>query len=94
MLKGSKKFGDRVEVKNMNSLRNVKTAIEYEINRQIELIERGEKVEQQTRSFNAANGDTVLMRKKEEANDYRYFPEPDLQPIITVSYTHLRAHET
>ena len=85
MLKGSKKFGDRVEVKNMNSLRNVKTAIEYEINRQIELIERGEKVEQQTRSFNAANGDTVLMRKKEEANDYRYFPEPDLQPIIITS---------
>ena len=82
MLKGSKKLGDRVEVKNMNSLRNVKKAIEFERDRQIELIENGGVVEQQTRSFNAANGSTVLMRSKENANDYRYFPEPDLQPVI------------
>lgn len=82
MLKGSDTFGNRVEVKNMNSLRNVKRAIEHEIDRQIEIIENGGLVEQQTRSFNAANGDTILMRSKEDANDYRYFPEPDLQPII------------
>ena len=66
----------------MNSLRNVKEAIEHEIDRQIQIIENGGLVEQQTRSFNAANGDTILMRGKEDANDYRYFPEPDLQPII------------
>jgi aspartyl-tRNA(Asn)/glutamyl-tRNA(Gln) amidotransferase subunit B len=82
MLKGSTTYGDRVEVKNMNSLRNVKKAIEFERDRQIELIENGKIVEQQTRSFNAADGSTTLMRSKENANDYRYFPEPDLQPII------------
>jgi aspartyl-tRNA(Asn)/glutamyl-tRNA(Gln) amidotransferase subunit B len=87
MLKGSKKLGDRVEVKNMNSLRNIKKAIEFERDRQIELIENGGVVKQQTRSFNAANGSTVLMRSKENANDYRYFPEPDLQPVIlTLEY--------
>lgn len=82
MLKESNTFGNRVEVKNMNSLRNVKRAIEHEIDRQIEILENGGLVEQQTRSFNAAKGDTILMRGKEDANDYRYFPEPDLQPII------------
>ncbi|MDA8956559.1 Asp-tRNA(Asn)/Glu-tRNA(Gln) amidotransferase subunit GatB [Flavobacteriales bacterium] len=82
MLKGSTTYGDRVEVKNMNSLRNVKKAIEFERDRQIELIENGKIVEQQTRSFNAADGSTTLMRSKENANDYRYFPEPDLQPVI------------
>tara|TARA_B110000003_G_scaffold113822_1_gene116485 strand:- start:13694 stop:15145 length:1452 start_codon:yes stop_codon:yes gene_type:complete len=82
MLKGSTTYGDRVEVKNMNSLRNVKKAIEFERDRQIELIENGKVVEQQTRSFNAADGSTTLMRSKENANDYRYFPEPDLQPVI------------
>lgn len=82
MLKGSTTYGDRVEVKNMNSLRNVKKAIEFEKDRQIELIENGKIVEQQTRSFNAADGSTTLMRSKENANDYRYFPEPDLQPVI------------
>lgn len=82
MLKGSTTYGDRVEVKNMNSLRNVKKAIEFERDRQIELIENGKIVEQQTRSFNATDGSTTLMRSKENANDYRYFPEPDLQPII------------
>jgi aspartyl-tRNA(Asn)/glutamyl-tRNA(Gln) amidotransferase subunit B len=82
MLKGSSTYGDRVEVKNMNSLRNVKKAIEFERDRQIELIENGKVVEQQTRSFNAGDGSTTLMRSKENANDYRYFPEPDLQPVI------------
>jgi aspartyl-tRNA(Asn)/glutamyl-tRNA(Gln) amidotransferase subunit B len=82
MPKGSSTFGNRVEVKNMNSLRNVKKAIEHEVSRQIEIVENGGTVEQQTRSFNAAKGDTILMRSKEDANDYRYFPEPDLQPVV------------
>jgi aspartyl-tRNA(Asn)/glutamyl-tRNA(Gln) amidotransferase subunit B len=81
MLKGSKVFGNRAEVKNMNSLRNVKRAIEHEMDRQIDILENGGTVEQQTRSFNANTGTTSLMRSKEDANDYRYFPEPDLQPI-------------
>lgn len=82
MLKGSKTFGNRAEVKNMNSLRNVKRAIEHEMDRQIDILENGGIVEQQTRSFNANTGTTSLMRSKEDANDYRYFPEPDLQPVI------------
>ena len=82
MLKGSKTFGNRVEVKNMNSLRNVKRAIEHEMDRQIKILENGGIVEQQTRSFNANTGTTSLMRSKEDANDYRYFPEPDLQPVL------------
>ena len=87
MPKGSDIFGNRVEVKNMNSLRNVKRAIEHEIYRQIDIVENGGKVEQQTRSFNAGDGSTILMRSKEDANDYRYFPEPDLQPVtVTQEY--------
>lgn len=82
MPKGSSTFGNRTEVKNMNSLRNVKRAIEFEMKRQIELIENGGIVNQETRTFNAADGSTSLMRSKEDANDYRYFPEPDLQPVI------------
>ena len=82
MLKGSKTFGNRAEVKNMNSLRNVKRAIEHEMDRQFEILENGGVVEQQTRSFNANTGTTSLMRSKEDANDYRYFPEPDLQPVL------------
>lgn len=82
MLKGSTSFGNRTEVKNMNSLRNVKRAIEFEMKRQIDLIENGGTVEQQTRTFNASDGSTSLMRSKEDANDYRYFPEPDLLPVI------------
>ena len=82
MPKGSKTFGNRAEVKNMNSLRNVKRAIEHEMDRQIEILENGGVVEQQTRSFNANTGTTSLMRSKEDANDYRYFPEPDLQPVL------------
>lgn len=84
MLKESKTFGTKVEVKNMNSIRNVQRAIEFEINRQIEMVERNEEIAQETRSFDALKGITISMRSKEAANDYRYFPEPDLQPI-TVS---------
>ena len=81
-LKGSEKFGTKVEIKNMNSIRNVKNAIDFEIDRQISLIEKGESIIHETRGFNAVNGKTLSQRHKEEANDYRYFPEPDLQPII------------
>jgi len=82
MLKGATEFGTKVEVKNMNSSRNVVRAIEFEIDRQIELLETGGEISHETRSFNAANNSTISMRHKEEANDYRYFPEPDLQPVI------------
>ena len=82
MLKGASEFGTKVEVKNMNSTRNVKRAIEFEIDRQIALVEAGKEVSHETRSFNAANNSTISMRHKEEANDYRYFPEPDLQAVI------------
>jgi aspartyl-tRNA(Asn)/glutamyl-tRNA(Gln) amidotransferase subunit B len=80
-LKGTSEFGTKVEVKNMNSIRNVQRAIEFEIIRQIEAIENGETLVQETRSFDALKGTTISMRTKEAANDYRYFPEPDLQPI-------------
>jgi aspartyl-tRNA(Asn)/glutamyl-tRNA(Gln) amidotransferase subunit B len=81
-LKGDKAFGKRTEVKNMNSIRNVQRAIEFEAKRQIEALENGEEISQDTRSFNAENGSTFVLRSKEMANDYRYFPEPDLQPVI------------
>jgi len=81
-LKGAKEFGTKVEVKNMNSIRNVQRAIEFEINRQIEVIEGGGEVSQETRGFDALKGVTISMRSKEAANDYRYFPEPDLQPLF------------
>ena len=79
---GASEFGTKVEVKNMNSIRNVQRAIEFEIIRQIEAIEKGEQLVQETRSFDALKGITISMRTKEAANDYRYFPEPDLQPIL------------
>lgn len=82
MLKGSEVYGTKVEVKNMNSIRNVQRAIEFEIERQIEAIEKGEGIAQETRSFDALKGSTISMRSKEAANDYRYFPEPDLQPLF------------
>ena len=81
-LKGAKEFGTKVEVKNMNSIRNVQRAIEFEIIRQIEAIENGETLTQETRSFDALKSITISMRTKEAANDYRYFPEPDLQPLF------------
>lgn len=82
MLKSDSQFGKKVEVKNMNSFRNVQRAIDYEIKRQIDLIEAGEKIAGETRSFDAIKGITFSLRSKENANDYRYFPEPDLQPIF------------
>lgn len=82
MLKGSTTFGQKVEVKNMNSIRNVQRAIEYEIKRQIDLLEGNQKIDADTRTFNAVDGTTTSMRSKEEANDYRYFPEPDLLPFV------------
>ena len=79
--KGETKLGTKVEVKNLNSMRNVKRAIEYEAKRMIELVESGGTVIQQTRSFDAGNGTTFALRTKEEANDYRYFADPDLPPF-------------
>lgn len=81
-LKGSTAFGKRCEVKNLNSFRNVQRAIEFEFKRQIELIEAGGAVEQNTLNFNATTGETSVLRSKEMANDYRYFPEPDLPPVV------------
>ena len=78
----SDKFGTRAEIKNVNSFKFVKQAIEYEIERQIELIEEGGKVVQETRLFDPATGETRSMRGKEEAHDYRYFPDPDLVPLV------------
>jgi len=78
---GSTEFGTRCEVKNLNSIRNVRRAMEFEFHRQIEVIENGGKIIQSTLNFDADKGTTSPMRTKEEANDYRYFPDPDLQPI-------------
>jgi aspartyl-tRNA(Asn)/glutamyl-tRNA(Gln) amidotransferase subunit B len=80
--KGSDKFGTRAEIKNLNSFRFVEKAINYEIERQIELIESGGKVVQETRLYDPDKGETRSMRSKEEANDYRYFPDPDLLPVV------------
>ncbi|MFM7636686.1 MAG: Asp-tRNA(Asn)/Glu-tRNA(Gln) amidotransferase subunit GatB [Crocinitomicaceae bacterium] len=91
-LKGEKAFGTKVEVKNMNSIRNVQRAIEFEISRQIEAIENGQPLTQETRAFDALKGITISMRTKEAANDYRYFPEPDLQPI-TVNEAYIQSVE-
>lgn len=86
-LKGVKTLGEKVEVKNMNSIRNVKRAIEFEVKRQIDEVEAGIIISQDTRSFDAVNGTTFTMRSKELAHDYRYFPEPDLPPVrITEPY--------
>jgi aspartyl-tRNA(Asn)/glutamyl-tRNA(Gln) amidotransferase subunit B len=81
-LKGEKKLGTKTEVKNMNSFRNVEKAITYEIDRQIELIEEGKKVVQETLLWNADTNSIAPMRSKEEAHDYRYFPDPDLMPVL------------
>lgn len=87
MLKGAKEFGKKVEVKNMNSFRNVQRAIDFEIKRQVDLIESGGEIAGETRSYDAVNDLTFTLRSKENANDYRYFPEPDLQPVyITQEY--------
>jgi len=85
MLKDATEFGNKVEVKNMNSIRNVKNAIEFEITRQINEIEIGNIISSETRNYDALKNITTSMRTKEAANDYRFFPEPDLQPIrVTV----------
>ena len=78
---GTEKFGTRAEIKNINSFRYVEKAIQYEVARQIELIESGGKVVQETRLWDPDKGETRSMRSKEEANDYRYFPDPDLLPV-------------
>jgi aspartyl-tRNA(Asn)/glutamyl-tRNA(Gln) amidotransferase subunit B len=78
---GQKEFGTRTELKNMNSFRHVEKALEYEIKRQIALLEDGEKVVQETRLWDVDQGITISMRGKEEAHDYRYFPDPDLVPL-------------
>ena len=75
------KFGTRAEIKNLNSFRFVEKAIQYEVARQIELIEGGGKVVQETRLYDSDKNETRSMRSKEEANDYRYFPDPDLLPV-------------
>jgi aspartyl-tRNA(Asn)/glutamyl-tRNA(Gln) amidotransferase subunit B len=81
-LKGAPKFGTKAEVKNVNSFRFIRAALEYEIERQIEVIESGGRVVQETRLWNANEGRTYSMRSKEQAHDYRYFPEPDLPPLV------------
>ena len=80
--RGQKELGTRAEIKNVNSFRFIREALEYEIGRQIELIESGEKVVQETRLYNSNEGKTYSMRSKEQAHDYRYFPEPDLLPLV------------
>src|SRR6266511_1114019 len=81
---GSQQFGTKVEIKNMNSFRNVQRALEYEVKRQTKALEEGEKLVQETRLWDANRGVTRSMRSKEFAHDYRYFPEPDLVPLATV----------
>jgi aspartyl-tRNA(Asn)/glutamyl-tRNA(Gln) amidotransferase subunit B len=81
-LKGAEKFGTKAEVKNVNSFRFVRAALEYEIELQIEVLESGGRVIQESRLWNAAEGRTYSMRSKEQAHDYRYFPEPDLPPLV------------
>jgi len=82
MLKGAKQFGTKAEVKNVNSFRYIRAAVEYEIERQIGVIEDGGRVVQESRLWNNAEGRTYSMRSKEQAHDYRYFPEPDLPPLV------------
>src|SRR6202045_440161 len=80
--RGQKEFGTKTEVKNVNSFRFIREALEYEIVRQIEVIESGGKIVQETRLYNSHEGKTYSMRSKEQAHDYRYFPEPDLLPLV------------
>ena len=81
-LKGAEKFGERTETKNLNSIRNVFRAIEFEAKRQVEVLEAGGEIKMETMGFDAVTGETKTMRSKEMAHDYRYFPEPDLQAIF------------
>ena len=84
-LKGAERFGSKVEVKNVNSFRFIRAALEYEIERQIEVIESGGRISQETRLWNSVEGRTYSMRSKEQAHDYRYFPEPDLPPLVVTA---------
>lgn len=86
-LKGETAYRNRVEVKNMNSIRNVKRAIDIEVKRQIDIYESGGTIDQETRSFNQADGTSFPLRSKENAHDYRYFPEPDLPPVVITQQT-------
>jgi len=81
-IRGNTQYGNRCEVKNLNSIRNVQRAIDHEFERQVEILENGGYIEQNTLNFNADTGETSVLRSKEMANDYRYFPEPDLQPLF------------
>jgi aspartyl-tRNA(Asn)/glutamyl-tRNA(Gln) amidotransferase subunit B len=81
-LKGAERFGTKAEVKNLNSFRYVRAALQYEIERQVEVVESGSRIIQESRLWNAAEGRTYSMRSKEQAHDYRYFPEPDLPPLM------------
>jgi aspartyl-tRNA(Asn)/glutamyl-tRNA(Gln) amidotransferase subunit B len=81
-MKGEEKLGERCEIKNLNSMRYARRAIDYEVRRQIDLIEAGGRIEQQTLNFDPATGVTSPLREKEDAHDYRYFPEPDLPPVV------------
>src|ERR1700760_3105154 len=81
-IKGETEFGNRCEVKNLNSIRNVQRAIEHEFARQVNVIENCGHIDQNTLNFNADTGETSVLRSKEMANDYRYFPEPDLAPLF------------
>ncbi len=80
--KGDSKFGTKTEIKNLNSFRFLQKALDYEIKRQIEVIENGGVIKQETRLYDSSKDETVVMRTKEEAHDYRYFPEPDLLPLV------------
>ncbi|MCU1331758.1 MAG: aspartyl/glutamyl-tRNA(Asn/Gln) amidotransferase subunit [Candidatus Angelobacter sp.] len=80
--RGQERFGTKAEIKNVNSFRFIRDAINYEIDRQIEAIEAGDRIQQETRLYNAHEGRTYSMRSKEQAHDYRYFPEPDLLPLV------------
>ena len=80
--RGQAKLGQRCEIKNLNSFRYLRQAVDYEVRRQVEVLESGGRVQQETRLFDPARGETRAMRSKEDAHDYRYFPEPDLPPLL------------
>jgi aspartyl-tRNA(Asn)/glutamyl-tRNA(Gln) amidotransferase subunit B len=92
--RGQKEFGTKTEVKNVNSFRFIREALEYEIERQIGVIESGGKITQETRLYNSAEGKTYGMRSKEQAHDYRYFPEPDLLPLVVDAKWQKEIHAT
>lgn len=94
MLKDATVFGKKVEIKNMNSIRNVQRAIIVEVARQIELAERGEVILSETRTYDADKNKTFSMREKEELNDYRYFPDPDLSPVVVTDEWLMQIRET